>query len=510
MRCLALISFVFLAQSLLCQLTDTWVNDDLDNQKLKLRQLKADQRFHAAIRPYAFTSIDTSEVQVLPADKYVRSVGQRMALSPIIGIEAGLQNRSNADDLDIQMLGLLGLRSRLNAHSKFKIDLDVYAGIEPQNDLKRALLDSSDVIGGIGRGVASGDALSTFGVNGMLSYSPSSIFTVQVGRSKHQFGHGYRSLLLGDGAAAYPFLKLNTKVWHLNYVNLFSWQQGVFDVLDDAAGFEDKFTSTHILSWNITDRIDAQVFESIIWQGRDEFSNRGFDINYLNPVIFFRPVEFATGSSDNAILGFGTSYRVPSGYHMYSQVVIDEFLLARLREGNGWWANKFGSQIGVKSFDSFGVKDLFVQAEFNLTRPFTYSHGSPVQNYAHLNEPLAHPLGANFYEALLIASKPIGKIEWRNQLMYQQFGRDSDEGNLGGNIFRSYVNPENQFGNFIGQGQRFEEISNTLYGSYIFDRDTDFRLQLGYRFLYQFGDIPSNSRHMVSLGLRMNFRDPYR
>ena len=56
----------------------------------------------------------------------------------------------------------------------------------------------------------------------------------------------------------------------------------------------------HLLSFNVTDWLNFSVFESIVWQGKDTLNNRGFDINYINPFVFYRPVEYNIGSADNA------------------------------------------------------------------------------------------------------------------------------------------------------------------------------------------------------------------
>ena len=55
-----------------------------------------------------------------------------------------------------------------------------------------------------------------------------------------------------------------------------------------------------------------------------------------------------------------------------------------------------------------GIKRLDITAEYNMVRPYTYSHdraeeGIVISNYTHYNSPLAHPLGSNFREGLLRA-----------------------------------------------------------------------------------------------------------
>ena len=76
--------------------------------------------------------------------------------------------------------------------------------------------------------------------------------------------------------------------------------------------------------------------------------------------------------------------------------MLDEFTAKEMFANNGYWANKYGIQLGGKYFDAFGVRNLDLQAELNMVRPYTYSHYDSTSNYTHYNQPLAHPLGADF------------------------------------------------------------------------------------------------------------------
>ena len=55
-------------------------------------------------------------------------------------------------------------------------------------------------------------------------------------------------------------------------------------------------------------------------------------------------------------------------------------------------------KLGGKYFDAFTVKNLDLQGEMNMVRPYTYTHYDSTANYTHYNQPLAHPLGAGFAE----------------------------------------------------------------------------------------------------------------
>ena len=103
-----------------------------------------------------------------------------------------------------------------------------------------------------------------------------------------------------------------------------------------------KFATIHHLNWNISKRVSLGIFEAIIWQAKDTLYNRQFDVNYLNPIIFYRPVEYSLGSSDNALLGLNAKLKISNNYQLYAQFILDEFLLKEVFVVCGWWANKYG------------------------------------------------------------------------------------------------------------------------------------------------------------------------
>jgi hypothetical protein len=184
--------------------------------------------------------------------------------------------------------------------------------------------------------------------------------------------------------------------------------------------------------------------------------NDHFEFGYLNPVIFYRSIEQQNGSFDNSLFGLDAKANVAKRFQFYGQFVLDEFLLSELKKNRGWWANKLGFQAGAKYIDAFNIKNLDLQIEHNRVRPFTYSHRDSVANYSHYNQPLAHPLGANFKELIGIARYQPG-TKWLVQLKligYTQ-GMDSSSESFGSNILLPNVLPfrRKDFGFSIGSGQ---------------------------------------------------------
>ncbi len=317
---------------------------------------------------------------------------------------------------------------------------------------------STRVIPGVGSAYRSGNAYSYQDYFGYLSYSPNRVFNFQLGKDKNFFGDGYRSMFLSDNAANYPFFKIQVHVWKIKWVNLFTKMTDASTPTGLQQDFRKKYASMQYLSWNATKRISLSLFETIVWQGNDTNRVRGFDINYMNPVLFLRPTEYSLGSPDNALLGGSFKVKLPLQLQLYGQVLFDEFVLNELEAHNGWWGNKFSVQAGLKAFDLFGIRNLYMQGEFNYVRPYTYTHGSVQQNYGHYNQALADPFGANFEEVVGILNYRTGRFIVELKGVGAMTGLDTGRSNVGQNIFLSYLtrtggnDPAHDYGHHMGDG----------------------------------------------------------
>ncbi len=287
---------------------------------------------------------------------------------------------------------------------------------------------------------------------------------LQFGHDRNFIGNGMRSMVLSDFSNNYTFLKLNTRVGRVNYQNLFAELKDVpaLNPAGTGAGLQipNKYLAFHHLSVNITPSLNIGLWESIIFDRGDSIS-RGFDLAYLNPVIFYRAVEQNLGSPDNALLGMDFRWNFLKHFQLYGQLVIDEFIYKNIMAGNGWWGNKQAGQLGLKYVNALGVRNLDLQAEFNTARPFTYSHEERRSNYAHYGLPLAHPLGANFREVIgSLHYRPQPKLQLSIRGFVARRGIDSSKSsrNFGSNIFRSYGDVKQvasrELNNWTGQGIR--------------------------------------------------------
>ncbi|MBA2499961.1 MAG: hypothetical protein H0V30_09570 [Chitinophagaceae bacterium] len=297
-----------------------------------------------------------------------------------------------------------------------------------------------------------------FDGRGYFTFNVTKYIDVAFGYDKHFIGNGYRSLFLSDFSNSALFLKLNTRIWKFNYQNLF---MELHPAEPRAANvlFPKKYAAMHHLDVNVTKWLNIGVFEGVIF-GR---KNR-FEFGYLNPVIFYRSAEQQNGSFDNSVAGLDFKANVANKFQFYGQLILDEFKLSELRAGNGWWANKFGYQLGAKYIDVFNIPNLDLQMELNRVRPFTYSHNDSVANYTHYNQPLAHPLGANFSELLgILRYQPKPKWMLEAKLMVYKQGLNIGAESFGNNPLLPNRPPHRlkDYGFEIGSGQ----VVNTTYGS---------------------------------------------
>ncbi|WP_262733243.1 gliding motility protein RemB [Gaetbulibacter sp. NE] len=311
-----------------------------------------------------------------------------------------------------------------------------------------------------------------------LSYSPANFINVQFGHGKNFIGDGYRSLLQSDVTSPYPFLKLNTKFWKIKYTNTWMWLKDVRTEVTEDGAFLTKYMANHYLSWNVSKRLNIGLFESVMWAKTD---NRAFDVNYLNPIIFFRAIEFETGQdAGNAVVGASLKYKWNNKVNLYGQFILDEFSLNDIKGGEKSWKNKYGYQLGAKYYDAFKVDDLLLQVEYNRVRPYTYSHNTVALNYGHNNQSMAHLWGANFSELILIGRYNYKRWFADAKLVFGVRGFDINDGtdnfSYGGDIYRSYEERPFDTGVEVGQGIKTNTFNAELQGGYIINPVSNLKL----------------------------------
>ena len=340
-------------------------------------------------------------------------------------------------------------------------------------------------------------------IRSRVSYTPNHIFNFQVGLDHNFIGEGSRSIFLSDYGKPYPFGLIRANFWRFEYSVLYQFMKE-----RDQNRWEGKFASSHHISFNPTKWLNIGIFETVIFQPKDTLVQRGFDVEYLNPLVFYRPQEYSLGSSDNVLLGMEISGHINDRHTIYSQVILDEFYLSELKAKTGWWANKYGAQLGIKGRFEQGKHKFFYRAEYNFARPYTYSHISEELNHGNQGYSLAHPYGSNFMEIL-------GELKWNWQrwggklfMNYAVQGEDKDGFSYGGNIYQPYVNRPYEYGHYIGQGTQVNRLNTIVTGSYQLSEHGNLHAFMENHF--RFATHQPSMTYMLVVGIRSQLWNDYR
>ncbi len=438
----------------------------------------------------------------------VRNKDLQLIINPAIqqvqSIEVGNKKRVYLNSKGLEVRGIL----------TNKIGFYAYVTDNQENGPKYYALrvDSLDAVHGAGfykpfkqRG-GSNKGQDYFDYRGYVTFKLAKLTDVQFGYDKNFIGNGYRSLFLSDQSAPTLFLKMKTKVWKLDYQNLYMELSPTTLNNNGNLLLEKKYVTMHHLGINLNENVSIGLFESIVFKRKTRF-----DFAYMIPVIFFRAVESGLGSADNALVGADFKVNLVNSLQLYGQLMLDEFNLSELKKRS--WANKIGVQGGLKYLDVGGIKNLDAQLEWNLVRPYTYSHSDSFNTYTHYNQPLAHPLGANFTELNLIARyQPTNKLYFESRFMFVYQGQDTSLKSTttsGGNIFRTYqsrVGSINQ--RLVTNGIETKIYNFNILGSYELKPNLYAEANIQLRSQRSDKYAPINTA-VVSLGVRwnMNRRD---
>jgi hypothetical protein len=376
-------------------------------------------------------------------------------------------------------------------------------------------IDSLGVVPGMGTARRDATGSVNYGLPlARVAFRPSKIFYVELGNDKNFIGSGHRSLLLSDMAYAYPYVKIVTDLGSIKYMNI--WGQFIDRSSGTnplpGAGFDKKYGAFNYLTFTGIKKLQLSLFQAVIWRNRDSLGNpREQEWGYFMPIIYLNTLNFNNGSPDNSLIGFDGNYMVGKQTMVYSQLLIDDFNFSQLLKNgmfSGYFQEKYGVQLGIKAYDPFGIKNGFIQAEFNTVRPYVYDNKIPAINYSNYGEALAHPLGANFREFLLLASYRYKRFLFEGELMYANYGKDSANSDWGQNINKSDYDASLglfSYGNRTGQGIKTDLLYGSLTANFLMNPVTNSRFTLGMVYRKEtFQNFGSNLDQMIYVGFSTN------
>jgi hypothetical protein len=339
-----------------------------------------------------------------------------------------------------------------------------------------------------------------------IGFNATKHIDIEFGHGSQFIGNGYRSLFQSDFGTNTFYLKLNTRIWKFHYQNLFQELTPYSFGNAPLAGAEPhpkKFTASHYLSYRVTPRFSIGLMETTVFH-----RSRQFEFQYLNPIVLYRTVEGTFGSPDNVLIGINSHLDLFKHVRVYGQLLMDEFVFKYLirPEVPGWWGNKYGVQAGIKYFNAFNINNLDIQLEYNVVRPYTYTHFDSLNNWTHYGQSLAHPLGANFREYIaLLRYQPIERLTLRARALRMEVGEDRIGDNWGGNILLDYDTREQEFNNETTQGVRSNVLLVGFDASWQLFHNCFFDLNVVSRRKTSTDRFFDRNTTLLTAGLRINF-----
>jgi hypothetical protein len=346
----------------------------------------------------------------------------------------------------------------------------------------------------------------------VILYKPNQYIDLSFGQNKNHIGFGYRSMLLSDNTLPYLNLRINVHFGRVHYsviyASLNNFQKGA--VLSQ--GYEKKYFAAHYLNFYPHKNLEIGLFETVVWPNADSSGYRGFELNYLNPIIFYHATQNYLGSPDNSLIGLNFRFKMLPTLHTYGQFILDDFDIGRSHQ-KGFYRNKTAIQFGIKWLKAFGLKGLILRTEMNQAQPYTYAHKIPSQSYTAMQQPLAHPLGANFREW-------VGQIFYEHKrwsadahVTYAVVGTDIESTHVGNNIFRSdYFIPgfPKSYNNNLFQGVKSNIFNSALTIHYLVMPVNRTTIDLGIQYRSLSNAIGQNlAANFISFGFRTNLFNTY-
>jgi len=373
-------------------------------------------------------------------------------------------------------------------------------------------IQENQVIPGNGRTKAFGTNGYDFSMSeAYLSYSPSSHFDFQGGYGKNFIGDGYRSLLLSDNSFAYPYVRITTTFWHMQYTNLYALLSDPFadpSILANNEGlFQRKAAAFQYLSWYINPRAEWGIFQSIMWPAANSYNQMALNANYFDPLLFGNTIRYGVGNTNNVYVGSTLKYKFSQHFMAYGQLMVNDVPQnLKLVSFN----NRTAHQTGVKYFNTVGKFQGVLQLEYDEARPYTYEGKDSLDSYSNYNQPLGDPMGANFREFIIILHIRYRHFSINLQGDYVNQGSDSTNTNFGNDVLVPF--PSGSPSHIMLAGIKSTMEYMDIHISYLLNPRTNMNFTLGIsRRTYTSSDAVYNEPSMTLfyVGFRTSIENMY-
>ncbi len=153
----------------------------------------------------------------------------------------------------------------------------------------------------------------------------------------------------------------------------------------------------------------------MIWQAGDDRNKQHLSWQYFNPVIYTNLSSYGLDNKNNILTGADIKLKLANKLTLYGQLMLDKVKKDSITGAWGW-------QGGITYFDALGIKNFFLQVEFNNVKQGSYLNpdgSSSDQSYSHYNQTLAYTPG-NGQEFVAIADYKFKRFFTNVRYNYQE------------------------------------------------------------------------------------------
>lgn len=324
--------------------------------------------------------------------------------------------------------------------------------------------------------------------------------SVTIGRERLIGGNGAlrSTLLFSDYAPKIDYIGLNLHYsrFFFNFFHGWLLGEGKFIFLDDGIRtmhFPEKYLSFHRFGAFFFDaRMQIAVSEIIV------YGDRGVEIAYLNPFLFFKSVEHSFRDRDKAMLVLDMQIRPYPGIELYGDLLIDDLAFDKL--GTDWYGNQIAYRVGGNATPPMG--NLTLNIDYVRIRPYVYTHRIFFNSYEHAGYPIGHPLGPNS-DALTVRLNQMLSGRSGVELYYSGTRKGHNITDGEGNVVRNV-------GGDISQGYRLEDSEDASFLDGNLEKARLFGILIRYEFFHQFFLIMGYElRNREEIWHEQTFRDHF-
>lgn len=228
---------------------------------------------------------------------------------------------------------------------------------------------------------------------GNIVYKPHQKIVLSAGNTAQFIGDGYRSLLLSDNSIPAPFVKASirlSKKWQFNYLRM-RLMNLIRKPLGSSAEtyYNPKAFSVNYITFQPDAKWAISFFEGLVWTKGDSLTTKAVHPLFYNPV----PLLASALLNEQTVastFGLNVSYLLGAKSRLYSQFALGDFNVKKL-----------AFQLGFRGYNYFGLKNMLIQAEYNIVSDKMYTAANSRINYSNGNLPLAAVKGNGFQEIIL-------------------------------------------------------------------------------------------------------------